>query len=90
MESIWTAVSAISAALTMLTMLFLYIVRSEISRAVGKVDSDWYTKLVEREKEYSIRFATKEELSVISRSLHRVAEKCPVTCGLAKEFKDVK
>lgn len=90
MESIWTAVTAISAALTMLTMLFLYIVRSEISRAVGKVDSDWYTKLVEREKEYVLKFATKEEMAALSHSLQRVADKCPPTCGLVKEFRDVK
>ena len=74
MTEIWAAVGSMVALLTVVTLLFMYVVRAEVARAIFELR----TLIGER-------YATKEQVLLLSESIKRATIRCPPTCGFHKE-----
>lgn len=74
MTEAWTAVAALAGVVTVLTALFLYVVRAEIDRAMAKL------------REYvSEEYVTQRQFDKYIASVRQGLEHCPPSCGLRKE-----
>lgn len=77
MSELWGVVVGVCTSLGVLTALFLYVVRSEISREMAELKDQLHET-----------FASKKELSVLTSRLEHIATCNSPGCGLRKKVEE--